>query len=262
MKIHAPYAHRICCDDHILEVGPIISTGSLAIVSDYSQQGARSFNLKYRALPVGGVAAASPGAPGAAGELIPRGGTNGIGDRPVSANSSIVNQAPATTPNGLPSDECKDHSPSCADNVDACTYYKKAMKKYCPKTCNLCGGKPDDDSDDSDTDDASLTEPLSPEACVDATDDCDDPKVKNLCNLPLYRKTVRVNCPVSCGVCTPTATNGSGGGRGGGGTILRDCADLSSRCRRVQNLCNAQPFQKGVRRICPLTCQLCVSGGW
>ena len=255
-------------------MGPIVSTGNLAIISDYSQQGARSFNLRYRALPADGASNASPGGPG--NELIPRGPeTNGIGERNRTSgtNSPIVNQAlPATNANGLPSlDACSDHSPNCAENVAACTYYKKAMKKYCPKTCGLCDEKPDDDSG---TDDGSIdnsrSAPPSSEACVDSTDDCNDPRVKSLCNLPLYERSIRVNCPVACGVCTPTGANGNvgsggngsgNGGREGNATILRECADLSSRCKRVENLCNNQPFRIGIRRLCPLTCRLCAPGG-
>ncbi|KAH7722545.1 NAS-31 protein [Aphelenchoides avenae] len=146
---------RMCCPSHINDVGAVVSNGELAIVSVYSQKGAQTFTLEYRA-----TAAVSSG---------PGGKCEDSSDtcekskficdhdtyRSIMANqckrtcgycTSPPNAEPPSSSSsgggGTPATACKDDS-RCKSWVKSgfCkqSFYTDAMKKqYCPKSCGLC----------------------------------------------------------------------------------------------------------------------------
>ncbi|KAF1766780.1 hypothetical protein GCK72_006738 [Caenorhabditis remanei] len=90
----------------------------------------------------------------------------------------------------------------------------------------------------------------SASTCADKTNangvnEC--PGLKSYCNNSAYKSLMTVQCPKTCGFCTPSSS----------------CVDLTnpntgrSECAANQNLCNNSLYKETMKTQCPKTCGYC-----
>uniref|UniRef100_A0A915D9X5 Metalloendopeptidase n=1 Tax=Ditylenchus dipsaci TaxID=166011 RepID=A0A915D9X5_9BILA len=138
---------RLCCPSHVGKIGPIVSSGELVIISDYSQQGPRTFDLKYRAVPAFASESSVPRETYSAG--YPQ-----VGSEPLEESGNNSSEYYNSLDLGITTTSTSVTDGSwnpCADYSDKCDLLQNSLKHscedqhnshyfmfHCPLTCGLC----------------------------------------------------------------------------------------------------------------------------
>ncbi|KAI1729706.1 astacin (Peptidase family m12A) domain-containing protein [Ditylenchus destructor] len=249
---------RLCCQEHVSDIGPLVSTGELAVVSDYSQQGTRTFTLKYRAdMPQTGMCRDFLGncpesvddceraefrdsmhmmCPLTCGVCT----NEDVTPPPAEDETTIESDVDATldqSPRGFGGNgwnPCLDYSSQCrllrGPLNSYCTdqQYSQYFMMYCPFTCGLCPA-------------SQFQQPDRNYYCHRYRSYCQNGAVAQI-------------CPRTCRVC---GGDGDNGGRGQFDPTVTDCVDAIDGCAENRDLCSDRALQSSMAQLCARTCGQC-----
>ncbi|KAI1717396.1 astacin (Peptidase family m12A) domain-containing protein [Ditylenchus destructor] len=241
---------RLCCQEHVSDIGPVVSTGEMAVVSDYSQQGTRTFTLKYRAVHADPTKVTPPDEDDSDFDNgdIPDMSDEEVTPPPAEDETTIESNVDATMEQSPPGiggngwNPCLDYSDQCQLLSGPLNYYctdqqySQYFMMFCPFTCGLCPA----------------TQFPPPDRnyynCINYAPACH--RFRSYCQ----NGAVAQICPKTCRVC---GADGDNGGRGPVDPPITDCVDAIDGCAENWDLCSDRGLQSSMSVLCARTCGQC-----